>query len=105
MTEPRFEHFEAYGWPVTVDLDLGHLWVEHDGTITWDQLQAIKTLAWGSKARAIEVYPADDQIVRNTVARHLWRLGKDDFCPDLLGRRDDDSLRTRHAQSWAEASR
>jgi len=82
----------------------GHLSVEHDGSITWDQLQAIKCMAWGDEARAIEVYPAQGQLVNSRNMRHLWRLGPNDFCPDLLG--DDegnDSLQARHARAWAEA--
>jgi len=42
------------------------------------------TLAAGT--RAIEVYPAVEMTINNANLRHLWRLGADDFCPDLLGR-------------------
>ena len=96
--------FEAYGFEVRVDVALGHLSVAHDGTITWDQLQEIKNLAWGTDASAIEVYPAARNLVNSRYMRHLWRLGKTDFCPDLLG--DDngqDSLQARHALAWSEA--
>jgi hypothetical protein len=49
-TEPETELFEAFGFPVEVDQNLGHLWVIHDGTISWDQLQEIKNQAWGADA-------------------------------------------------------
>ncbi len=77
---------EVLGFDVMVDDTLGHLAVAHDGSITWDQLQAIKNLVWGSDARAIEVYPVQTEVINNAPLRHLWRLGADDFCPDLLGR-------------------
>lgn len=92
------------GYTATVDVDLGHLIVEHDGQITWDELQAIKNAVWGNEVRAIEVYPAQSQLVNGAQCRHLWRLGENDFCPDLLG--DDnghDGLQARHARAWAEA--
>jgi len=94
------------GFNIVLDKTLGLLSVEHDGTITWDQLQELKNVAFGKEARAIEVYPAQSQLVNSAHWRHLWRLGEHDFCPDLLG--DDgngDSLQARHALAWAEARR
>ena len=98
------------GFEVTVDRQLGHLMVAHDGTITWDQLQAIKTAVWGEDARAIEVYPVNGAVVNSGNYRHLWRLGKGDFCPDLLAHEesdlfDMDSLENRHGSAWAEAQK
>ena len=91
------------GFQVQIDNALGHLCVEHDGTITWDQLLMIKTAAWGN-ARAIEVYPALKDVVNSENMRHLWRLGEHDFCPDLLGEDNGhDGLQARHALAWAEA--
>lgn len=88
---------------VHVDVAQGHLWVEHGGTITWDQLQAIKCAVWGDEARAIEVYPAQTQIVNSRNIRHLWRLGATDFCPDLLGDQPvTDSLQARFERAWKE---
>ncbi len=59
------------GFEVTVDDDLGHLSVAHDGTITWDQLQAVKNAVWGPEARAIEVYPRQGEVVNSGNWRHL----------------------------------
>ena len=87
---------------------LGHLIVRHDGSITWDQLQSVKNEVWGPDARAVEVYPAQGDVVNAGNMRHLWRLGAGDFCPDLLGHElsnvlDDDNLEHRHRAAWAEA--
>ncbi|MGR3501593.1 DUF7694 domain-containing protein [Pseudaestuariivita sp.] len=95
-----------YGFATYLDEELGHLWVEHDGTITWDQLQAIKSAVWGAEARAIEVYPAEGNVINAANIRHLWRLGPMDFAPDLVGEDGfEDSLQTRFADAWAEARR
>lgn len=76
MSEREIQEFEIGGHKVSVDVALGHLWVAHDGTITWDE-------------------------VNNANIRHLWRLGDSDFCPDPLGRRrPDDSLEARHKAGW-----
>lgn len=95
------------GFPVLVDHGMGHLQVSHDGTITWDQLQAIKTAVWGVDARAIEVYPRASDVVNTGNFRHLWRLGPGDFCPDLLCHetpsRTGATLEARHREAWREA--
>ncbi len=97
------------GFACTVNDALGHVEVAHDGTITWDQLQAVKTALWGAEARAIEVYPAKPDVVNGGNYRHLWRLGEGDFCPNLLGGHtlsnvfDDDNLETRHLAAWVES--
>ena len=89
---------------VLLDDQMGHLAIEHDGTVTWDDLQRVKTAVWGGSARAIEVYPAEGQIVNSADIRHLWRLAEDDFAPDRLGDdRAQDSLQSRCAVAWAEA--
>ncbi|WP_171182409.1 hypothetical protein [Ruegeria sp. HKCCD8929] len=46
--------------------------------------QAIKDEVWGAESRAIEFYPARSQFINNAPHCHLWRLGQDDFCPELL---------------------
>lgn len=43
---------------VTLDELRGLLSVEHDGTITWDELQGLKDQYFGAEAVAIEVYPS-----------------------------------------------
>jgi hypothetical protein len=68
---------------IYLDQDLGLLSVEHDGAIGWDELQAVKDHYWGEKACAIEVYPPRERVVNNVAMRHLWRLGPDDWWPDL----------------------
>lgn len=96
---------EVMGFGVMVDDTLGHLVVAHDGTITWDQLQAIKNLVWGQDARAVEVYPVQTEVINNAPLRHLWRLGPDDFCPDLLGRAEPKrTLEHRFHKAWEDAS-
>ena len=84
MLEPDVRQIKVNGLSVTIDDTLGKLMVEHDGTITWDQLQAVKNAVWGADARAIEVYPVQAAVVNSGNYRHLWRLGPADFCPDLL---------------------
>lgn len=97
------------GHPVMLDSQLGHLMVSHDGSITWDKLQAIKNEVWGKDARAIEVYPRQGDVVNSGNWRHLWRLGEGDFAPDLLHHHGpsnvfaDDNLEHRHLAVWAEA--
>ncbi|RWC58965.1 MAG: hypothetical protein EOS56_18500 [Mesorhizobium sp.] len=80
------------------DYALGLLSVEHDGSINWDTLQAIKDLTWGPEAVAIEVYPPADRVVNNVHMRHLWLLGPTDWWPDLgrEGAADLSSLRDRY---------
>lgn len=98
------ETINVHGFEVTVDHDLGHLMISHDGELHWDTLQFIKSEVWGNEARAIEVYPANSQLINNGNYRHLWRLGPNDFCPDLVGSDNaEDSLVSRHAVVWAEA--
>jgi len=62
---------------VTYDAVAGWLAVEHDGTITWDELQALKNEHMGEDVMAIEVYPKAGEVLNNANVRHLWRF------PDL----------------------
>lgn len=82
----------------------GLLSVEHDGTITWDELQAIKNQYWGAEAVAIEVYPPDSLVVNSLPMRHIWKLGATDWWPDLTGQKplDDLSLKDRDLLMRAE---
>lgn len=92
------------GFEVMLDNQLGHLMVKHSGVLPWDTLQAIKAEVWGDEARAFEVYPAKSQLINNGNYRHLWRLGPNDFCPDLVGSDNaEDSLLARYSIVWAEA--
>jgi hypothetical protein len=104
MSDREILRGSYFGFQVYADDDLGHLWVTHDGSITWDQLQAIKSAIWGDDARAIEVYPSECDVVDTVNCRHLWRLGQSDFAPDLLGHVENrDRLETRYAKAWSEA--
>lgn len=90
------------GFQVTVAHEIGWISVDHDGAIKWDDLQAIKNAVWGEDARAIEVYPRSKDVINNGNHRHLWRLGDDDFCPDMLGH-NGDTLAQRSARVWGAA--
>lgn len=93
------------GHRVLLDTIIGHLVVYHDGQISWETLQNIKSDVWGKNSRAVEVYPAETNVVNRVNARHLWLLGDGDFCPDLLG--DPfvpDTLENRYRRGWDEAS-
>lgn len=83
---------------VYVDDRLGLLSVEHDGSIGWDQLQAVKELLWGPQTAAIEMYPPRERVVDNLPMRHLWRLGLDEWWPDLAreGGAEPTTLRDRY---------
>jgi hypothetical protein len=85
------------------DEALGLLSVEHTGDITWDALQAVKDLIWGDEAAAIEIYPPKDRVVNNIAMRHLWRLGRDDWWPDLAreGMAQLDTMRERYTAVMA----
>lgn len=101
---PDPAEMNVFGFDVMVDDAIGHLWVYHDGSITWDQLQAIKTRVWGEDTRAIEAYPARAEVVNTRNCRHLWRLGADDFCPDLLGHvQPKQTLERRYFRAWEGA--
>lgn len=101
------------GIVVRENVPLGHLMVEHDGTITWDQMQVVKNEVWMPDARAIEAYPAEREVVNTGNYRHLWRLGQGDFMPDMLGRlpppsrlswaQVQDLLIHRFHRAWREA--
>ena len=45
---------------------------------TWQELQHLKTLVWGSHARAVEVYPEAPNVLDTANMRHLWRV------PDVM---------------------
>ena len=84
------------------DEALGLLSIEHDGSIAWDALQTIKDFYWGSDVAAIEVYPPSDRVVNNIPMRHLWKLGPDDWWPDL-GHEGPAAARTLRERFFREA--
>lgn len=89
-SRPLMSRTSGY-WPpmliaaTTIYLDegLGLISVEHDGSIGWEELQAIKNHVAGGRVAAIEIYPPADRVVNNAPMRHLWLLGPDDWWPDL----------------------
>ena len=89
---------------IYVDGMLGLLSVEHDGAITWAELQAIKNHWFGADACAIEVYPPKNRIVNSMPMRHLWVLGPDDWWPDL-GREGPQVPRTLRSRYERECAR
>lgn len=52
--------------------------IEHDGTASWADMQAVKNDVWGPEALAIEVYPPQSTVVNGNSTefhfRHLWRF-------------------------------
>lgn len=89
---------------VLLDELRGLMSVEHDGTITWDELQALKNEYFGREAVAIEVYPPESQVVNSLPMRHLWKLGVGEYWPDLTGQKSlgDLSLRDRELLTRTE---
>lgn len=39
---------------------------------TWYELQHMKCLAWGSHARAVEIFPQQSKLYDTANMRHLW---------------------------------
>nr|WP_278521068.1 hypothetical protein [Brucella anthropi] len=89
---------------VLVDELRGLMSVEHDGTITWDELQELKNEYFGPDVVAIEVYPPHSNVVNSLPMRHLWRLGAHEYWPDLTGQRPigDLTLRDRETLTRSE---
>lgn len=89
---------------VLLDELRGLLSVEHDGSITWDELQQLKNEYFGADAVAIEVYPPHSHVVNSLPMRHLWKLGSGEYWPDLTGRRlvGDLTLRDREILTRSE---
>jgi len=89
---------------VLLDELRGLMSVEHDGTITWDELQALKNEHFGPDAVAIEVYPPHSQVVNSLPMRHLWKLGSGEYWPDLTGQKmvGDLTLRDREILTRTE---
>jgi hypothetical protein len=51
--------------------------------IPWDDLQEIKNEVAGRDERAIEIYPAADELVNEANIRHLWVVPWDFPLPNL----------------------
>jgi len=89
---------------VLLDELRGLLSVEHNGSITWDELQELKNEDFGADAVAIEVYPPNSHVVNSLPMRHLWKLGAGEYWPDLTGQKlvGDLSLRDREILTRSE---
>ncbi len=74
---------------VEVQDHINLLTVHHTGDISWEEMQAVKSLVWGADAVAVEIYPKQSQVVNSGNYRHLWRKGAGDFVPDLMGEHGD----------------
>ena len=68
----------AFG-PYTVSLDSQHSWHAVIRRIdggppepTWYELQHMKCLAFGSHARAVEIFPEQAKLYDTANMRHLW---------------------------------
>lgn len=107
MDSQKNDNFKTAVVDVHHDELRGLLSVEHDGTITWDELQDIKNQYWGPETAAIEVYPPKSLVVNSLPMRHLWKLGATDWWPDLTGQKpmDDLSLRERDLLMRVEMGR
>ncbi len=55
---------------------------------TWYELQHMKSLAWGSYARAVEVFPAQTHLYDTRNKRHLWLVPDGLTLPCLLEGRE-----------------
>ena len=55
-----------------------HIEVEHDGSITWAEMQKVKNEEWGEGAIGFEMYPPSETVVNGNSTefhyRHIWRL-------------------------------
>lgn len=112
---PIFSRLSTPDWPkswraavcVWFDRELGLISVEHDGSITWDELQDIKDRLAGSHRVAIEVYPPRKRVVNCAPIRHLWLLGPGDWWPDLgrEGAPDLSTLRDRYVAAQIVSTR
>lgn len=79
--EPQTDLLDTYTWQVLeVFAPWGmtrHVKVQRrdslDG-ISWDDLQRIKNEALGADVIAVEVFPAEDQVVNEVNMRHLWEV-------------------------------
>lgn len=78
------------------------LTIEHRGPLTWENVQEIKTRAFGPEAACIEVYPPEQELINNVEMRHLWLLGEDDFYPNLAaeGAMKAPKLRIGELEQW-----
>ncbi len=67
---------------------LGHVWVKRaDGQPaepTFYEWQMIKCLAFGSHARAVEIFPAQNKLYDTGNFRHLWDLPSGVAAPCLV---------------------
>ena len=56
---------------VRVYADRLAVWRKDGQRLTWEELQAVKVAVWGDRV-AVEVYPAQGDVVNLRHTRHLW---------------------------------
>ena len=56
---------------VRVYADRLAVWRKDGQRLTWEELQAVKCSVWGDRV-AVEVYPAQSDVVNLRHTRHLW---------------------------------
>jgi len=57
------------------------LCIEHDGNISWDEMQAIKNEWFGENVTCCEIYPCTKDLINNGNFRHIWRIpNMAEFC-------------------------
>ena len=47
------------------------IWRKDGARLTWEELQAVKQAVWGNRV-AVEIYPAEHEVVNLRHTRHLW---------------------------------
>ena len=56
---------------VRVYADRLAIWRKDGQRLTWEELQSVKCAVWGDRV-AVEVYPAQSNVVNLRHTRHLW---------------------------------
>lgn len=51
--------------------------------ISWDELQLVKNKVFGQESWAIEIFPAESELVNMRNVRHLWLVENKDSLPNL----------------------
>lgn len=59
------------------------VWRNGDEEISWDELQRVKNHVFGPEAWAVEIYPAESELVSLRNVRHLWCPIVDTKFPNL----------------------
>ena len=64
-----------------------HIEIEHDGKITWAEMQAVKNEHWGDDAVAFEMLPPQEFVINGNSTefhfRHIWRWPENVDWPNM----------------------